>query len=59
MKTAANLSEQVEAVLEATRRGLTRVYKGIGIFGDVLCTVPGNEEIGEAICSSYGELMHL
>lgn len=48
-----------EAVLEATRKALARDYKRIEIFGDVLCTVPGNEEIGKAICRSYGELMHL
>lgn len=55
-KAAANLSE---AVLKATRRGLENNYKRIQIFGDVLCTVPGSEEIGKAICRSYGELIHL
>ena len=53
VKTAANSSE---AVLKATKRGLASNYKRIEIFGDVLCTVPGNEEIGKAICRSYGEL---
>lgn len=48
-----------EAVLKAIRKALESDYKRIGIFGDVLCTAPGNEEIGKAICRSYGELIHL
>ena len=56
VKAAANSSEANRAILEATRRSLESNYKRIEIFGDVLCTVPGNEEIGKAICRTYSEL---